>query len=319
MSGNRRSASFKTRRLLGLSVAAILTALLPLGAHAAPPPTATKIVLGKPTSPSIVVPDTPGAPASYIVKGVDFTVGFTLTDDAGNPLPLSYNKAVDLDLIVTSGPDLGRTWTTTVPSGATEGSFTGQFVTAGNGAALTAFSQARKPADRIQSNPSASFDVLKSSSGFSAGQALTGIGGGGGSGTACDATPQEPVCGDLLLTAGVATGPGLASVGACDAGDVCTGQSVQVLVPLVGDRSNPATLLMKCDKSACPGGAINSYTLKVSLVPTQPAALAQPCPSKGTVGSDQLFCVDYVQSTRSNAGDTYLYLLFVEDAKVRFP
>jgi hypothetical protein len=33
------------------------------------------------------------------------------------------------------------------------------------------------------------------------------------------------------------------------------------------------------------------------------------------VGSRQLYCVDYVQSHRANAGDTYLYLLFAEDVK----
>lgn len=319
MSGNTTRDISRIQRLLGLSVIALVVGLLPLAAHAAPPPTATKIVLGVPATPSIVVPDTPGAPASYIVRGVDFSVGFTLTDDAGSPLPLSYNRSVALDLTVTSGPDSGRTWTTTVPAGETGGSFTGQFVSAGNGAKLMASSQARKPADRIQSNESAAFDVLKSSSSFTGTQAVTGIGGNGSDGTACDATPEEPVCGDLLLTANMATGPGLASVGACDAGDVCTGQSVQVLVPLAATRTNPATLLMKCDKSACGGGAIKSYTLKVSLVPTAPAAFADPCPSKGTVGELQKFCVDYVQSTRSNAGDTYLYLLFIEDAKVRFP
>jgi hypothetical protein len=84
-------------------------------------------------------------------------------------------------------------------------------------------------------------------------------------------------------------------------------------------RSAPATLVVKCDKSLCAGGGINSYHLGVVLVPGTPEQIAPSCPSKGVVGATQSFCVDYVQSTRDNAGDTHLFLLFVEDAKVRFP
>ena len=43
---------------------------------------------------------------------------------------------------------------------------------------------------------------------------------------------------------------------------------------------------------------------------------APACPTKNTIGSSQVVCVDYVQSQRDNAGDTMLYLLFTEDARI---
>ena len=105
------------------------------------------------------------------------------------------------------------------------------------------------------------------------------------------------------------------------AGDkTCVNSYVQALAAVVGaDRTNPATIIMKCDKTLCGGGAIKSKRLTVTLTPGGPDVEAPDCPAKGTVGPAPLtFCVDYVQSTRDNAGDTILYLLFVQDAKVRF-
>jgi hypothetical protein len=56
----------------------------------------------------------------------------------------------------------------------------------------------------------------------------------------------------------------------------------------------------------------------VNLLPAGPVTVAPACPAKGVVGTDQKYCVDYVQSTRDNAGDTILYLLFVEDGRASF-
>ncbi len=39
-------------------------------------------------------------------------------------------------------------------------------------------------------------------------------------------------------------------------------------------------------------------------------------PKKNTIGSEQTACVDYRQSKRECGGDTTLYLLFTEDARV---
>ena len=84
------------------------------------------------------------------------------------------------------------------------------------------------------------------------------------------------------------------------------------------DRSHPPTLVMKCDKTSCGGGSLKAAQLNVSLSATGALTAAPACPAKGTIGSDQAYCVDYVQSTRDNAGDTFLYLLFFEDARATF-
>ena len=149
------------------------------------------------------------------------------------------------------------------------------------------------------------------------------------------------VCGDLLPPAGTSFGAnGHLSQGECATTDTkCIDTYVQAIVTLPvtppGTATDPATLVMKCDKDACGVGAIKNKTLQVTLSPEHPDANdplakdyeAPPCSAKGVVDYDPLadlgvgnlpFCVDYVQSTRDNAGNTVLYLLFVEDAKVRF-
>jgi hypothetical protein len=324
MSDSSRPAPRRLRWLLaavlGTLVAALTPVLAPTLAAADPAPTATAMDISSLSTPSITVPQTAGTPAYYIVRDIDFRLEVAFTDGAPTPapLPLSYTKDVTIGLQVLAGPNAGTVWKTTVPAGQTSAVFEQHFTTAGNGAVVQVTNLARRPRDLITSE-TVGFDVLKSSAPALATSDLTGIGGGGGTGTACTPTRQEPVCADLLLPDGVATGDGLLSLGICDTLDACTGQSVQVLIGLVQDRSNPATLVMKCDKSQCRGGGIGGYTLNVTLVPGTPALSAPSCPAKGTVGADQSFCIDYVQSTRDNAGDTHLYLLFVEDAKVRFP
>jgi hypothetical protein len=121
----------------------------------------------------------------------------------------------------------------------------------------------------------------------------------------------------------------LLSLGACDSAYAGCGSTrgslVQTLADLhdevTGDlytKTSPATLFMKCDKSLCGSGSIQSKTLSYSLKGNAALQTAPACPAKGTVGADQDACVDYVVSKRDGSGDTYLYLLFTEDARVSF-
>ena len=102
-----------------------------------------------------------------------------------------------------------------------------------------------------------------------------------------------------------------ASVGCARGRDV-----LQVLAAFELPRSSPATLIVKCDKVLCAGGAIRNYAPKVSLAATGLLQPAPPCPSKGVVGVGQDFCVDFVQSKRDGSGDTYLFVLMVRDARM---
>ncbi|HET6625966.1 MAG TPA: hypothetical protein VFG63_06215 [Nocardioidaceae bacterium] len=327
-----RSALVALLAALGL----VLAALSPVAATASPraktPPasvsaTATQIVVTSVAMPGVTVPDTPGTPTFFVVKDQDLDVAVSFVDSQGAPAPLSTNKDVDVVLTVAglpgTPPELG---TVTVPANATAATFTAvRIPTATNGVELDVASQPKKPSDAIFGT-SPSFDVLRDFVGASTANTLTSIGTGGGVSTSCDATPDEPVCADLLLPdrSRVTSDSLLLSLGECDQVITCSagGSVVQVLVGLTSGSTTPAaTLVMKCDKSLCGGGGVPSFDLFVDLTydadPTTTAA--PPCPDKGVLGADQAFCVDYVQSTRSNAGDLVMYLLFNQDARVRFP
>lgn len=305
----------------------LLLSLFAGGAQADPPETATQIVVTAVGTPSIDVPSTPGTPASFVVRDVDFTVDVAFVGEDGvTPLPLSHNKDVRLSLSVLSGPDAASDIATVeVPKGATSASFTAlRLATAANQVQLQVDAVGRKT-DGVAPGSSDPFDVLKSFQTAPASSTLTSIGSGGGTGSACVATTAEPVCADLVLpdSAGVLSSQ-LLSLGVCDAFAQCPADRsvVQALVdldPNVYTREAPATLIMKCDKSSCQGGGIPSYTLTVSLQPTDPPTTAPACSEKGQVDPGLDFCVDYRQSTRDNAGDTHLFLLFIQDARVRFP
>ena len=86
---------------------------------------------------------------------------------------------------------------------------------------------------------------------------------------------------------------------------------VQTLANLTGlyPKDDPATVIMKCDKTLCGTGAIQAQFLNFSLR----ATLRWPGPRRARPrtrsAADQVACVDYVQSKRDGSGDTHLYLL----------
>ena len=279
----------------------------------------------------IALPGTPGAAGlTYVVSGADnqFDVTVTFQDSSGAPLPLTTSGHADLTLSASpAGPVRGLPVTKRVPADTTSATFEDLWSVPVTGLTLTASAditgKATIPDATLQ------FDVLIDSTSVTAGR--TAIGGAGGTDQECNATPEQPMCGDLLPPATGGFGPnGLLSNGLCGVSDAeCRATYVQALVEInEASPTNPATLIMKCDKTLCGGGAIKDSTLSVQLKPTSERVTAAACPAKGTVGTydadDMLatenapFCVDYVQSTRDNAGDTLLYLLFYIDAKVRW-
>lgn len=341
------SRSTRTRTLMALValalaslLAAAVAALAPTAATAAPggggkatsDPVATSIVFSRIESVTTSLPAAaPGArDLVYVVQDEAFEVDLSFVDAAGLPAPLSANKTVTV--VVRHGTTvLGSV---EVPPGETDSTTNGPLVLtiadAVSDTALTATAN-RKP--NPVTSTSRTFDVLIESDAVRS-SALTSIGGESADATVPCAPGPETVCADLIPPNGQSFGAGgLLSRGVCNG---CTDSYVQALVTFPLSVTNPATLVMKCDKDACGLGAIKSKTLDVTISPgsLQPGDLravtyeAPACPEKGIVdytttqsfGPTNLpFCVDYVQSTRSNAGDTHLYLLFVEDAKIRFP
>jgi hypothetical protein len=306
-------------------VLAILAALLMVAstvasaslASALPAATATQITITDVYTPSIDVPDTPGAGDPYIVRNVAFTVDFVL--DA----PLSTNKSTTLALTVLTGPDAGRvTVTYVVPAGATGGSIAGVVLpSAFNGVTLQLADTTR----RSEVAPgTTTIDVLKNSLTAPATSKLTGWGGGGGVGKSCQPTSADPVCGDLLLpeSNGVLS-PQLLSQGACNTLDGrCGGNGsfLQALVdvdPNVYNQANPIEIVAKCDKTLCAGKGVGSYQVAVQIASGTGLATSPPCTQKNVITTGS-FCTDYVSSRRDIAGDLLLVVLLEEDAKIIF-
>jgi hypothetical protein len=96
---------------------------------------------------------------------------------------------------------------------------------------------------------------------------------------------------------------------------------VELLANLTGagyTATEPATLILSCDKIYCGNGAIKTNVPNLSSLGNGPLPDVPACAAKGVgPAPDSLVdaCVDYVQSTRDNAGDTHLYVLFTRDLR----
>jgi hypothetical protein len=275
------------------------------------------------SNPDITLPATPGSLGLvYVVQDAPFQATLSFLDDSGVQAPISTTK--DTTVTLRSGGCSGAILASTVvPAGVKDDqTVAGLTLTARNTTTVCASAPGAKP-HTVVSGTSAAFDVLKQVVHTPADQTLTSIG-GDTSVTGCDATVASPVCADLLLPSTTANNDDAGifmSLGLCDGLSKCSGSLVQALVgldPTVYTRANPATIVMRCDKTLCGTGSIKKQKLYAALAPTDTPTEAPACPAKGTVGADQTFCVDYVQSTRSNSGDTWLYLLFIQDLRIHF-
>ena len=295
-------------------VGAALVATVALGAStlvganlatADPAPTATQITITRVYTPSISVPDTPGAGESYVVKTVPFTV------DLSTDYPLSYSRTVTVALTVTAGPADDRAVTVKYefPANSTVGQITDVKLPVEGEVTIDVAVDSRKS---LVGHGIATFDVLKTSQFAPSDSTLTGFGGGGGPGVRCSPSAADPVCGDLELpnSQGVLSRQ-LLSQGAGDS-------FLQVLVdvdPEIYNELNPILIVAKCDKTKCKGKGIRTYSVYVQIYPNTEPVLSPPCTTNGII-TDGLFCTDYVQSTRDNAGDLLLKVLLAIDAKV---
>jgi hypothetical protein len=319
MSATRSRTRRPLRGAVALALGALVTVLLPVGAATAAKP-AGSIIFD--ISNSTTVPDTPGSQGLvYVAKDENFTATLTFLDKRGVPTPLSNTEDVEVALSYQTG-DSSTPFpsTATLPAGAftltTPPLMIGEPLA---NAVLQASATTRQGTTTV--GTSAPFDVLIASVPV---QGATSVGGDSlGVPGDCNPTADRPVCGDLLPPANDFKDPGYLSQG-CLTNTLCEENAsyVQVLSsfndPGDGTDPAPATLRMNCDKTLCGGGGIKRQGLLVTLTPGSDPVTAEACPAKGVVGPGQKFCVDYVQSTRDIAGDTILYLLFTEDAKVRF-
>ncbi len=319
-------------RLLTVAVVGVLAlaASVFAGNTANASTTATQMVITGITGPdSIAVPsDLPGGAAPTVVVEAGpasdplsrFTVHVSFEDSTGTLAPLA-NSATTITLTSTGGPLSPATYV--VPGGATSADITTGLATPANQVSITLSAGKGGKAIHTSSSTDQLFDVLKAVKTAGADQTTGSSSLGIGGDTDCaNATPASPVCGILMLPFGAPTGA-LVSLGACDSTYAKCGSTKGAVVQALADlppgqytRTSPATLLIKCDKSLCGGGAIQKIHLSYSLSGSgRLDQTAAACPAKNTLAADGSPCVDYVQSKRDGSGDTHLYLLFDQDMR----
>jgi hypothetical protein len=143
-------------------------------------------------------------------------------------------------------------------------------------------------------------------------------------GSACgEVTETNPYCATVILPKGA--GPGgtsdiVLATGLCDA-TVYTGCATNsYVVELLADLSQytgaaPATVILDCDKKFCGHGAIKANVPQFAVGGNANLVDLPACTAKGVAPVNGA-CVDYVQSTRDNAGDTHLWILFAVDSRM---
>ena len=233
----------------------------------------------------------------------------------------------DLSLKITSTAGIAATpipGTVTAPGGAGSAVFTFDvhFDKAVNDVGLIA-TITKGPSKGLTTPASDRFDVLtalrKDTVPTDATTFTAGFGGDDGAcGNAIDADGKR-VC-EVLVLPGRPASDVFFSTGLCTTAYSCNtkGALVQTLFADGGayGQFNPATLIIKCDKSLCGTGQIRNVKLYYSLIGNgalnqMPAA----CPAKNTLLADLRPCIDYVQTKRDGSGDTHLYLLFATDLR----
>jgi hypothetical protein len=307
------------RHVLTVLSAAILVAALvqgwsvPAGAHTPKGRLAVTAVVDSGSSLGAPVQDRP------------FDVVVEVQDKAGSPLEVRKATTLVIDRVAGDGR-LHGVKTVVVPKGRSSATFADlTFSPFGNGVEL----RVRAVAGDVLTPTTVTVDVaLSAVSRAASPRVATSL-----SDPACPApTPEVPTCGFLELSNG-ASGPVTLALNSCDgvadcreATDGTTALIVLALADLKDDRdqplygrTQPATLVVSCDKVLCGRGGVPKLSLLVDLTNSGPLELAPPCPKKGRLGPGQQACVDFVQSRRDRAGDLYTYLLFEYDARASHP
>jgi hypothetical protein len=274
---------------------------------------------------SVVPPDSKGAPEDLLVAHEPFAV------DVSFSAPISRTEAVTLEITAPGGPAFTAASATriVVPKGAVTGSFQQlALAAAANDVVLSVRAVAPVsevltvvPGSSLQLEPRQALHVARDVASFAIDARRGATVSVQGPGVPCTATPEQPTCVDLVLPASAGNGSrALFTTGVCSTSVGCQpGRDVlQVLAVFELPKDDPATLVVKCDKTLCGVGPIPGTVLKVSLAPDGALQPAPACSRKGLIDQRLETCVDYVQSKRDGSGDTHLYWLVPRDARMSF-
>lgn len=314
--GRRRLASVvgAVTAAAALALGPVLTVAGPASADSIPTPdyaTVSQVTGDAVTSP--VVGDS--KPTVITAVGHRVTVTVSLWRSGTTSTPAAFTKPTAVTL--TSG---GVSITTSFAANTSTQTFTtAAFTTAVNKTTVTVTFPDLKGKNTLAAASSPTvFDVLHFVSTDSAGSGYTRSVGKDGSDCSGTVDPDHPYCATVLLPNG--GGDIVVGTGACD-GTTYTGCDTnsyvfELLADLSGySTTSPATVIFACDKAYCGNGSIQRNVPSFTTLGNADLAALPPCPAKGTALASG-GCVDYVQSTRDNAGDTLLWILFSRDARM---
>lgn len=262
-------------------------------------------------------------PNVLVKQGQTFALTVSLTY-LGQPAAFN-GKSTTLSVKAT-GPGTLSSSTIGMPGGVSTSNFSLSYSTFATNVSLTVSVANGRQASTVAPGTSNAFDVQKYLDIYPSTPGTAFTQGEGASGCA-DATTADPICGVAILSHGAGDGGVLLSVGGCDpARDVnCQNPLVVQMIANLNDslgnplysKTDPAIVVIYCDKTACKGKGVSAYTAYVTLSSVNGAnPLLGPspaCTSKGQVNADSDFCTDYVSSHRDNAGDLLLYVLTDRD------
>ena len=263
-------------------------------------------------------------PYVLVVAGQPFSVQVSFYDSEGQPAAFGQDTPLSISTTTGSGnqpvPATG-----TALAGETTATLTTTLSQPANQVRVTVSAPTLKGPKAVTPGTASTderFDVL-SELRYEASAPNTPFSAGiGGQANCTSATIDDPVCGTLMLPNGAQSSQVLLSLGLCDAAYAGCGSTRGSVLQFLGDLdglytpTSPATMLVRCDKSLCGKKAIAKAKLSYSLLGNAPLGEAPACPAKNRLGAGQEVCVDYVQSTRDNAGDTLLYMLLTSDARI---
>jgi len=252
------------------------------------------------------------------VKGQPFDVTVTSVDVNGVPTPVNKSTPISLSVVTGSGT-LSGTTTGSIPKNSSTGTISGAVYSAfGNGTVFAVTSpQLTGTQFTVDVQALLSFTPTKPNKAAKL--------------STCTAmTATQPTCATLILPNGAVSTQTVLTEQDCAFTFTCraVGGVTSLLVQGIADfgslysRSAPATLIIGCDKTVCGNGGVKDFNVIAQLKNDPAPQQAPACPSKGQIQPDPTtpgFCVDYVQSTRDNAGDLFLYLLFADDVRGSLP
>jgi hypothetical protein len=317
---------FSTRRLAALlatflaAVAAVAATSSPV-VQAAATPTATSLVVVDANVTGVVKPDAPWSQPPFMVSGALHTVHLNFFIGT-TPAPLSTGgRGTSLTFAIVNGTTVTDLKTYLVPPDVTTFTVTDLPTAApANDVLLRATAATSKQSPLVGT---LGLSILRSYlNNVNGGSSLSSIGGrNSGLDSSCEATAQEPTCVDVILPAGAATsGNVILSLGTCQGlPDVCsdTMSYLELLMnvnPAVVTNTNPIKVLLKCDKTKCPGDP-KQYAAFVRLTPTDAWAQAPYCQNKGVVDAGLNYCIDASNSVKNGAGDYVQTVLFITDPR----